>query len=127
MEGAISLIFVIPGKKADSIRSKFVSVIHRYIAGDTSLVREINANSQSVAPVNQIARNALGMNNGMHDRGACQIPDSSTISVIKTVAGIINEVNNQTLQAKEQTIRVQSDMIEFQQRNVDLLHSLLNQ
>ena len=148
MEGAISLIFVIPGKKAASIRSKFASVIHRYIAGDKSLVCEINANSKSVAPVNQIARNALGMKIGLQDNEMCKMSDPSTVHVIRTVADIVNEAHNKTLrakdetlqakdatlhakddtlQAKDQTIHLQSGMIELQQRNVDLLHSLLNQ
>ena len=56
---AIELVMVLPGKLAKETRTKFADVITRYMAGDKSLVGEINANAESTAPINELARGAL--------------------------------------------------------------------
>jgi len=58
-EDTIELIMVLPGKIAKEFRLKFVDIIKRYLAGDHSLIQEIQANSQSDAPIHQMARDAL--------------------------------------------------------------------
>jgi hypothetical protein len=50
---------VLPGKLAKEVRKQFADVIHRYMAGDSNLISEIQANAQSAAPVAQIARETL--------------------------------------------------------------------
>jgi len=57
-EDTIELIMVLPGKIAKEFRLKFVDIIKRYLAGDHSLIQEIQANSQSDAPIHQMARDA---------------------------------------------------------------------
>ena len=57
-EHAIELIMVLPGKTAKEYRQKFVDVIKRYLAGDQTLIGEIQANAASDAPVNKMAREA---------------------------------------------------------------------
>jgi hypothetical protein len=52
---------VLPGKLAKETRTQFGEIIKRYIAGDPSLVKEIAANAVSDRPVNQLARNAMEM------------------------------------------------------------------
>ncbi len=59
-EDTIELIMVLPGKIAKEFRLKFVEIIKRYLAGDHSLIQEIQANAQSDAPIHQMARDALG-------------------------------------------------------------------
>jgi len=56
---AIELIMVLPGEIAKKTRQKFAEIITRYIAGDATLVQEIEANAASVNPISQLARNAL--------------------------------------------------------------------
>ena len=56
---AIELILVLPGKIAKETRSRFASIIERYMAGDRSLVKEVEANAQSDAPIAQMARASL--------------------------------------------------------------------
>ena len=56
---AIELVMVLPGKIAKETRAKFADIIRRYLAGDQSLVREVQANAQSNAPVAQMARASL--------------------------------------------------------------------
>ncbi len=61
-QDAIELIMVLPGKVAKETRTKFADIIRRYIAGDRSLVPEINVNAQSDAPIAQLARAADAVN-----------------------------------------------------------------
>jgi len=49
------------GEKAAEFRTKVVSILSRYFAGDPSLLDDIQANSQSNAPLSQFARASLGM------------------------------------------------------------------
>jgi hypothetical protein len=56
---AIELVMVLPGKMAKETRTKFADVITRYMAGDQSLVGEIEANAESTSPIAQMARDAV--------------------------------------------------------------------
>jgi hypothetical protein len=55
-EDAIELAMVLPGKIAKETRTKFKTIIHRYLAGDRSLIIEIQANAVSDLPIAQLAR-----------------------------------------------------------------------
>ena len=57
-QDAIELIMVLPGKIAKEFRLKFVDIIKRYLAGDHSLIQEIQDNAMSDAPIQQMAREA---------------------------------------------------------------------
>jgi hypothetical protein len=50
---------VLPGKIAKEIRAKFTSIIHRYLAGDDSLIAEIQDNAASNLPIPQLARDSF--------------------------------------------------------------------
>ena len=56
---ALELVMLLPGKVAKETRAKFVDIIKKYLAGDQSLIREVEANAQSSAPISQLARAAL--------------------------------------------------------------------
>jgi len=58
-EDTIELIMVLPGKIAKEFRLKFVEIIKRYLAGDKSLIQEIQANAESDAPIHKMARDAM--------------------------------------------------------------------
>jgi len=58
-QDAIELIMVLPGKVARETRKEFASIIHRYLAGDKSLIKEIEANAESSSPIAQLARATL--------------------------------------------------------------------
>lgn len=58
-EHAIQLIMVLPGKVARETRVAFAGVIHRFLAGDKSLIKEIEANAESSSPIAQLARATL--------------------------------------------------------------------
>jgi hypothetical protein len=57
--GAIKLAMFLPGENAKKNRSAMTSILTRYFAGDPSLIREIQANGESSAPVPQLARATL--------------------------------------------------------------------
>ena len=61
---AIQLAMVLPGKIAKETRAKFADIIRKYLAGDQSLVREVEANAQSSAPIAQMARASLAAEAG---------------------------------------------------------------
>jgi hypothetical protein len=49
---------VLPGQTAIAIRQQFARIIREYIAGERSLIAEINANAESNSPLAQMARAA---------------------------------------------------------------------
>lgn len=66
---SIELIMVLPGKVAKEIRVQFAAIIRRYMAGDASLVDEIEANAQSSSPLAQMARVSLQDDQEEEERG----------------------------------------------------------
>ena len=57
--GAIKLSMFLPGENAKKNRSIMSKILVRYFAGDPSLIKEIEANAASDAPVAQMARASL--------------------------------------------------------------------
>jgi hypothetical protein len=49
---------VLPGQGAKAVRQQFARIIREYIAGERSLIAEIEANAESNAPLAQLARAA---------------------------------------------------------------------
>lgn len=62
LPGAMKLIMWLPGNMAKEFRSKACEILTRYLAGDASLVAEIQSNALSNAPVNEMARASLPEN-----------------------------------------------------------------
>lgn len=58
-ENAIQLTMILPGKMAKETRIKFADIIRRYLAGDLSLISEIQDNAVSMSPISQLARNSV--------------------------------------------------------------------
>ena len=65
-QDAIELVMVLPGHKAKETRTQFAEIIKRYLAGDMSLVSEIETNAESSSPIAQLAR--LPEDNPRHKR-----------------------------------------------------------
>jgi len=59
LPGAIKLVMFLPGPSAAAERTNVCAILTRYIAGDASLIAEINANAVSTAPINEMARASL--------------------------------------------------------------------
>ncbi len=56
---AIELVMVLPGKVAKETRVQFAEIIKRYIAGDQTLIAEINENANSTSSMAQLAQASL--------------------------------------------------------------------
>lgn len=52
---------VLPGRVAKETRTQFANIIKRYLAGDHSLITEIQANAQSSLPIAQMARESMNI------------------------------------------------------------------
>ena len=79
LPGALKLVMWLPGNMAKDFRTKACEILNRYIAGDASLVAEINANAVSTAPINEMARASL--------------PDSvALLPMLKTVDVLTSEL-----------------------------------
>jgi hypothetical protein len=59
-QDAIELVMVLPGKVAKETRTQFASIIQRYMAGDQSLIAEIQSNAESSAPIAELATESPG-------------------------------------------------------------------
>jgi hypothetical protein len=59
LQDAIELVMVLPGKVAREVRAGFADIIRRYLAGDHSLITEIQQNAASDSPIAQLARDSL--------------------------------------------------------------------
>ena len=59
LSNAIELVMVLPGKVAKETRTQFVSIIRRFLAGDSTLVAEIESNAKSNSPIARLARASL--------------------------------------------------------------------
>ena len=58
-KGVLKLIMLVSGEKAAMHRTKMATILQRYYAGDGTLTDEVEANSQSDAPIAQMARASL--------------------------------------------------------------------
>ena len=58
-QGALKLLMILPGKNAKKHRSAMAEILHRYYAGDGSLVEEIEVNATSTNALAQLARGSL--------------------------------------------------------------------
>ena len=57
-QDAIEFVMVLPGQTAMAVRQQFARIIREYIAGERSLIDEINANAASDSPLSRLARSA---------------------------------------------------------------------
>jgi hypothetical protein len=59
-QDAIELVMVLSGKVTKETRTQFASIIQRYMAGDQSLIAEIQSNAESSAPIAELATESPG-------------------------------------------------------------------
>jgi len=149
---AIQLVGVLPGKVADDMRSDSAKLITRYLAGDKTLVRELNQNSQSTAPITKMAQEALGISaedNKVQTVASDDIikfainkfneASKSNLDVVKTIADAkdnhINDLKesnveivkakDEVVKAKDSVIEAKDEIIRVQQDSMNLMKSLL--
>jgi len=84
-ENAIDLLMALPGEGAKEYRSKFADVIKRFLAGDKTLVEEINANAESNAPIHQMARDACSSAGDVENEGIVGIFNTQKMVVRRSI------------------------------------------
>lgn len=104
LKGLLKLIMMLPGETAKRYRSQFSDIITRYLAGDSSLHAEINANASSSSPVNALAREAGCSGSKRH------------IDDINSVEESINQISNQVggLERRLVNIKCLTQEIDFE-------------
>ena len=78
--GALTLCMFLPGEHAKNNRAAMSKILHRYFAGDQSLLKEIEANAASDSPIAKMARASLPSTGGhqetmKHKRELLEIED----------------------------------------------------
>ena len=64
LQGALKLINWLPGETVKVYRGKVIDLLQRYLAGDSSMHAEIEANATSTAAINNLARESLAAEGG---------------------------------------------------------------
>ena len=62
-EHAIELAMILPGETAKETRVAFANIIRRYLAGDKSLITEVEQNAYSSDSISQMARESINKEN----------------------------------------------------------------
>ena len=135
---ALDLLLALPGRAAKKIRGISASIIVRYLAGDKSLVRELNQNANSTASINQMAQEALGIT--VEDKKKVQASEDfasfaiakfneaskSTLDVIKAVVeakdghiGDLKESESKIVKSKDETLQAKESVIEAKNSTIE--------
>ena len=100
LPGALKLVMWLPGNAAKEYRTKACEILTRYIAGDASLIAEIDANAASTAPINVMARDALAseqrLDDGRPDELVRSVSQQQTVLVtgleeLKPIVAIVQQ------------------------------------
>ena len=64
LKGALKLIEWLPGENAKNYRGQAVEILTRYLAGDASMHKELEANAAFTSPINVLASESVGSKPG---------------------------------------------------------------
>jgi hypothetical protein len=124
-QNAIELIMVLPGKTAKATRSKFADIIRRYLAGDSSLIIEINANAASDSPIAQLARadsDAVTRKRQLERDDA--LFDMEMAERKQRLMHMVMETNFKAAEAQVKTAEAQAKVLDVQKLLMDTYTSL---
>ena len=118
-QNAIELAMVLPGKIARETRVNFSDIIKRYLAGDQSLVKEIQANAASDSPIAQMARASTG------DAGSDEVSRKRQLAREETLFEM--EMAERKQRLLQMTAETQSKIADTRAKAVAVQQSLLDQ
>lgn len=125
-EDSIELIMILPGKIAKDIRLKMVDIIKRYLAGDKSLIQEVEHNATSDAPIHKMAREECMEGSSEEPEimvGYKRMHESVTMSreLVSNAESVTKHMREQNGLARE---RWDMDLAKTQERNdLELKHA----
>ena len=112
LPNAIQLVMVLPGKFAKELRSQFADVLTRYMAGDKSLICEIEANEESDSPVAVLARASLESDDAVDITRKRKLEDMQ-------IAKMESELRAQEIETQAKILDNQMKSLEFQKSVMD--------
>ena len=118
---ALELVMVLPGNTAKETRVQFANILKRYMAGDQSLISEIQANASSASPIAQMARASLGIEQG--DEEAYQIilkRKHEQLDLLLKEEGILAKRANRLQQEEETKRSAQARIMDERTKNQQL-------
>ena len=124
-QNAIELIMVLPGKVAKETRVQFANIIRRYLAGDSSLIIEINANAASDSPIAQLARadsDAVTRKRQLERDDA--LFDMEMAERKQRLMHMVMETNFKAAEAQVKTAEAQAKVLDVQKLLMDTYTSL---
>jgi hypothetical protein len=115
---------VIPGKLATEMRVKFANILKRYMAGDKTLVKEIEANAKSSHPIAQMARESLADDkNGMSPKDKVLEMRKRKLEMDRLELEIQKDelqVKKEKLEAGRLELQIQKDEIQVKKEKLEL-------
>ena len=112
VQNAIQLVMVLPGKFAKDVRSQFAQILTRYMAGDKSLIREIEDNEESDAPIAVLARASLESDDAVDITRKRKLEDMQ-------IAKMESELRAQEIETQAKILDNQMKSLEFQKSVMD--------
>ena len=103
---------VLPGKFAKDVRSQFAQILTRYMAGDKSLIREIEDNEESDAPIAVLARASLESDDAVDITRKRKLEDMQ-------IAKMESELRAQEIETQAKILDNQMKSLEFQKSVMD--------
>ena len=103
---------VLPGKFAKDVRSQFAQILTRYMAGDKSLIREIEDNEESDAPIAVLARASLESDEAVDITRKRKLEDMQ-------IAKMESELRAQEIETQAKILDNQMKSLEFQKSVMD--------
>ena len=112
VQNAIQLVMVLTGKFAKDVRSQFAQILTRYMAGDKSLIREIEDNEESDAPIAVLARASLESDDAVDITRKRKLEDMQ-------IAKMESELRAQEIETQAKILDNQMKSLEFQKSVMD--------
>ena len=124
---ALELVGMLPGENSRKNQSAMTKILVRYLAGDSSLMREINSNAKSNDPVAQMARASLASGNKSSPLKVSRKREYEQLEYDERVA-ILERMRAETEKLKAEAEQTKADAgkikVDTNAKNIDLYASL---
>jgi len=106
IQNAIQLVMVLPGKFAKEIRSQFADVLTRYMAGDKSLIHEIEANEESDSPIATLARASLEQDDAVDNTRKRKLEDMQIAKLDSEIKHLQTETMTKNIENQNRIMQI---------------------
>ena len=106
LQNAIQLVMVLPGKFAKELRSQFADVLTRYMAGDKSLICEIEANEESDSPIATLARASLEQDDVVENARKRKLEDMQIAKLDSEIKHLQSETMTKNIENQNRIMQI---------------------